>query len=382
MNNKQITSFLDNYKRLYDGCFWNLGLNDESLSAEKWGVTRSAVGKENEFGNAYQCYGFSLFLAYALFGKRLSYGEVFAAPHHANLGDGWTLYRGDYSEISLEPGDIVRGNNDCHSAVVWKVENGKVYVVECWGSVNNKLSWGFWNGTPDCDSEDKIKRLATYIIKAPKNKETVCVFFDGNGGACERESKQVVVGDTYGDLPVCRRDGYSFVGWWPERVVETEEYHSQKRVMASYDHTLFAHWAKAFKIVNLANNKCLNIWGENLKELHNELNVTIWRETGSNEQKWLIADHNKNSIRSVIDPKYGLNVFRSGFPFNCNIRKIAGNECDAVIDLIPCGKSYLIKLSNYPLYLSMSGYEDGSNVFWGYKDVNLNQMWSIVQDAD
>ena len=39
------------------------------------------------------------------------------------------------------------------------------------------------------------------------------VFFDPNGGDLKAEEKQIYVGETYGDLPVPTREGYTFMGW-------------------------------------------------------------------------------------------------------------------------------------------------------------------------
>ena len=70
MKNTRVQDLLTNYQTLYDKKCWCAGIDDSTLTAENWGVLSYATGNSNRFGNAWECYGFSLFLAYILFGKR------------------------------------------------------------------------------------------------------------------------------------------------------------------------------------------------------------------------------------------------------------------------------------------------------------------------
>ena len=45
---------------------------------------------------------------------------------------------------------------------------------------------------------------------------TVTVSFDANGGNLSSSSKQVLIGSTYGELPIPVRSGYNFKGWYLE----------------------------------------------------------------------------------------------------------------------------------------------------------------------
>lgn len=70
------------------------------------------------------------------------------------------------------------------------------------------------------------------------------VIFDSNGGECAVRRKSVEPGAPYGELPIPNRAGYIFLGWWPERDGDSEQYVREKTVSIGYDHTLYAHWAK------------------------------------------------------------------------------------------------------------------------------------------
>ncbi len=79
----------------------------------------------------------------------------------------------------------------------------------------------------------------------------------------------------------------------------------------------------------------MNIQGDDVTILSNGVNITLWNDSGTNEQKWLVSRLDTEVyIRSVIDQLYGLNVYRSGNPYNCNVYEIIGNETDAQIDII------------------------------------------------
>ncbi len=139
-------------------------------------------------------------------------------------------------------------------------------------------------------------------------------------------------------------------------------------------------WASMkYKITNVGAGKCLNINGDNVTSLSNGINVTLWSDSGTNEQKWIIETNTDYSyIKSVIDTSYGLNVYRSGSPYNCNIYAINGNETDAQIDLIPTSNGYKIKLHNYNLYLTVNSSSNGTNVYWAAFTGSDYQYWDLT----
>lgn len=366
---------------LYNGKYWNAGLNDSTLYADNWGVTESSSGTGNEYGNAWQCYGFSLFMAKVLFGKIINYGNVCAALNGQSLEDGWMLYQNNYSSISLEPGDIIRKGDDStgHSAVVWKVENGLLYFVECLGNMNNQLHWGGFNNSDVGTSEEYIKSIAVYIIKAPKTSgTTVTVTFNPGVGTCSTTGKQVETGGLYGIFPVPTRAGHTFMGWW--NTSANTECISSTTVTATVNHTLTAIWGKTYKLTNVGAGKCLNINGSNLTALSDSTNVTLWSDSGSNEQKWILSMiYDDKPVKSVIDRNYGLNVYRSGSPYNCNIHLVAGNETDAIVYLTNYGSYYKISLHNHNLNLTAQGAANGSNVCWSAPAESDLQKWTLTE---
>ena len=137
-----------------------------------------------------------------------------------------------------------------------------------------------------------------------------------------------------------------------------------------------------YKITNVGANKCLNIHGDSVTSLYNNQKVTIWSDSGSNEQKWAIDALDAGVfVRSVINNAFGLNVYRVGNPYPCDVHVISGNETDAKIDFISYGSYYKIKLTNYDLYLTASGANNGDRVVWDTASDSEYQCWTCTQTS-
>lgn len=123
-------------------------------------ISYSGCGKKfacfcNSFNGAYQCHGFALIMAQRTVGSFP--GIRLVNYRHGATSNGWTVYtasgigKSQLCAMGLRPGDIVRAAttsdySDGHTAIVWKVEGGRVYFAESWGSVYCKISWGSFNG--------------------------------------------------------------------------------------------------------------------------------------------------------------------------------------------------------------------------------------------
>ncbi len=53
------------------------------------------------------------------------------------------------------------------------------------------------------------------------NAKELTVTFDPNGGTVDKETKEVIYGSTYGELPIPTREGYTFDGWYTESEVNS-----------------------------------------------------------------------------------------------------------------------------------------------------------------
>ncbi|MBR4881649.1 MAG: C-type lectin domain-containing protein, partial [Clostridia bacterium] len=153
-NTDQITLDMTNLKAATypDGWFWCGGDPYKSISYS--GCGKKTTCYCNNFNNAYQCHGFALMMAQRTVG---SFPAIRLSDYrHGATSNGWTVYtsvgigKSALCAMGLRPGDIVRAStksnfSEGHTAIVWKVEDGKVYFAECWGHVYSKIKWGAFN---------------------------------------------------------------------------------------------------------------------------------------------------------------------------------------------------------------------------------------------
>ena len=346
------------------------------------GVTVSSIGTDNKYGNASQCYGFSLFLAKVLFGKHLTYSDVNKSGNKIDLGDGWTLYNSDFDSIKLEPGDIIRnnlGDLNGHSGVVWKIENGIVKFVQCLGRLNSLLDWGEWGGDEGGNqTEQDVKNFAMYIVKAPKTSYGTNVTVTLKTPEVI-DTRNAIRGEFYGALPLPSRTGYSFDGWWYSDTNEDQEVSMYTIVTKSTSHDLYAHWRKRYKITNVGANKCLNIYGDNLTVLRENTNVTLWSDSGTKEQIWNVSScTGYKTIRSSINNAFGLNIYLDGTN-NCDVHTISGNRNDASVIIPKMFGKTKIKHAHYDLYLTAVSTAEGANVYWAPSSSSDLQLWTFTE---
>ena len=113
----------------------------------------------------YQCYAFARQLAVDVFGSYPAKNVKYATE--GETSNGWTAIR-NASNVNLEPGDIIRADNDSHSAMIWKIEGNYVYVGQCWGSSNNMLNWGaFWGNNKKATISELLDSGFTGVWKHP-----------------------------------------------------------------------------------------------------------------------------------------------------------------------------------------------------------------------
>ncbi|MBQ4602036.1 MAG: S-layer homology domain-containing protein [Clostridia bacterium] len=170
VNTDQVTLNMTNLKAATypDGWYWCGGDPYKSISYSGCGKKTTCLC--NNFNNAYQCHGFALIMAQRTVG---SFPAIrLAGYRHGVTSNGWTVYtsvgigKPALCAMGLRPGDIVRASarsdfSDGHTAIVWKVEDGKVYFAECWGHVYSKIHWGSFNGAHT--SMESICAAYTYV---------------------------------------------------------------------------------------------------------------------------------------------------------------------------------------------------------------------------
>ena len=142
-----------------------------------------------------------------------------------------------------------------------------------------------------------------------------------------------------------------------------------------------ANTVKYYKITNLRYSTCLSVSGSNLNALTSHKNVVTNTYNNNREQWWRISSLGNNvQVKSAVNPLYGLNVYRTGSPYNCDVFPISGNETDATVNIVYNSTygAYMIKLTNYNLYLTASGSGENANVYWGSYTNDHSQYWTLT----
>lgn len=96
-------------------------------------------------------------------------------------------------------------------------------------------------GSPLTNGTRIIKNYTLYAYWTADNR-SVTVTFDAAGGSVSSADKTVTAGGGYGALPTPTKTGYTFDGWFTERVGGTQVTKADTVDIAAVDHTLYAHW--------------------------------------------------------------------------------------------------------------------------------------------
>lgn len=115
-------------------------------------------------------------------------------------------------------------------------------------------------------------------------------------------------------------------------------------------------------------------------------NVCLWTEdTSANAQKWIIQSFTAGlKIITALSSTYALNYYwvnGQGYPGNCDIYPHENNDQDSCITLVAVNASeniYMIKLSNYNLYMTAASDADNANVSWEEYTGAASQQWKFV----
>ena len=175
--------------------------------------------------------------------------------------EGQTAYAGYYTipledEVILQPGSSY--------AIVLKTDQK---VIECEYSYSEAINpsdtstttfesiasdnfnkdkvsfyYGYGRYSPSSNNY-RIKAFTTNNKEIPPVEQTYTVTFDANGGSVDTNNKEVIPGETYGDLPKPVRDGYTFSGWFTE-AENGEQVEETTLVELTANQTLYAHWTK------------------------------------------------------------------------------------------------------------------------------------------
>lgn len=163
-------------------------------------------------------------------------------------------------------------------------EEIKINAVTMLDITNNTINIVFPNGYKLIDAT--IDKTTKYNIE-----------FDANGGELEETTKEVVVGLTYGELPIPERVGYQFQGWHTIDI----KVENNTLVLNNESHTLIAKWeANTYTVTLNANGG--DIDNETITVTYNDTyaNLPTPVREGYNFAYWKDEDDNIITSTTVV----------------------------------------------------------------------------------
>ena len=174
--------------------------------------------------------------------------------------EGESAFAGYYTiplndEVKLIPGSsfsvvvtLDKAALDHESA--YSVANGDNVIWDCHVNRDNSRSFYKYAGKfrnitypKGNDGNLCIKAFTTNNTNETPVEEKHTVTFDANGANVTIPNKEVIKGQTYGDLPTPAREGYTFAGWFTDATAGTQVTASTI-VELTADQTLYAHWTQ------------------------------------------------------------------------------------------------------------------------------------------
>lgn len=171
--------------------------------------------------------------------------SAFAGYYTIPLNDEVKLIPGSSFSVVVTLDKAALDHESAHS-----VANGDNVIWDCHVNRDNSRSFykyagKFCNITYPNGNDGNlcIKAFTTNNTNETPVEEKHTVTFDANGGNVTIPNKEVIKGQTYGDLPTPAREGYTFAGWFTDATAGTQVTASTI-VELTADQMLYAHWTQ------------------------------------------------------------------------------------------------------------------------------------------
>lgn len=178
----------------------------------------------------------------------------------------YETYNSKYSKDSITNG-IVLPNDDStisYNVTIRNKDNQKYVIKDIFAenSNNENVSFETNYSKNEVIDESSTKEIeVTYKTSlGSENKNSVIlkfeflkafnIYFDANNGKVDITNKLVLENDTYGDLPIPTRSGYSFLGWYTKKE-GGEKIENSTKVTTTNDQILYARWELSSEIAYL-----------------------------------------------------------------------------------------------------------------------------------
>ena len=165
-------------------------------------------------------------------------GEIYAIGTQNAVNNEGTLVVGEKDGVVDKTSPLIQSDNiGISSSVSYSFYDGIIKGKS--SSVNNE------SYITDIEEDHHLSRSVEKIDEV--NYHTLCltneflVTFDSTGGFCSEESRNVLRESSVGTLPIPRKPGYDFIGWFT--LEDGGEQISAESIVTG-DVTYYAHWSK------------------------------------------------------------------------------------------------------------------------------------------
>lgn len=137
---------------------------------------------------------------------------------------------------------VVKNRDSEHTIISDKPTAPSGYRFVGWNTLEDGSGKWYYAGgkIPANDNEGNWNLFAQWEIAE------LTLTFDPNGGACSEESRMVLSGDPYGDLPTAYWIGYRFLGWYTDPTNGVKV--NSTTIMGSQDTIIYAHWEEDWAV--------------------------------------------------------------------------------------------------------------------------------------
>ena len=131
---------------------------------------------------------------------------------------------------------------DCDTDTAYALRSGECSLPE---ATRTGYTFAGWYAEPSCVTRVDTGRYSFYqgqTVYAGWKPVSCVIKFDPEGGSVGASSKTVYYGESYGSLPVPKKEGYDFCGWYTDKA--NGGVTSATKVSTVVWHTLHASWKR------------------------------------------------------------------------------------------------------------------------------------------
>jgi uncharacterized repeat protein (TIGR02543 family) len=160
------------------------------------------------------------------------------------------------------------------------------------------------------DGKGRLNSLGSKYLTYDPTTDVHDVKFNAKGGSVKESARTLINGKTYGKLPVPKRTGYTFKGWYADKKYK-KVVTANTKVNLSADTVVYAKWlAKTYKIkYKLCGGKALKKKSKSVKYNAHFGKLPAPKRTGYKFTGWYTKANGGKKITAKSTVKKGMNLY-------------------------------------------------------------------------